>query len=469
METVQFAENHVQLLENSMDALGMRTHLANHARQSLDIQTYIFHDGLTTRLLMQSLLEAADRGVHIRLLLDDMTSYGQESRISALSCHNNIEVRLFNPLRSGRGLSLTRVFFFLNDIRQLHRRMHNKLWMADSQLAITGGRNLGDEYYDASSEINFSDIDLLVRGPLVAQMQTSFDSYWENSLAVPMAKFRSFSPNDEEQKRWRLRVRDRIKMAMRERAGYVSSLRRWQRDGCGQQLLDDMLLVHAGLLVDSPEKMAQVPPWPIEQQAFSPLIERVRAVRQELILVSAYFVPGELGMELFRELTARGVRIRVLTNSLAATDLPLVHGGYTLYREALLQMGVELYEVRDRPNLSQRWRWPWQGKVSLHSKAMIFDGQSAFLGSFNLDPRSVFWNTEIGVLMNSRDIAEQLKQMAEQAMSPNMSYRLGLDKQQLRWFYQTKKGPEVLHRERAAWWRRCLVWLSIKFAPEDWL
>ena len=470
METMQFAENEVRLLENSMDALGLRTHLADHARQSLDIQTYIFHDGLTTRLLIQSLLEAADRGVRIRMLLDDMTSYGQEARISALACHANIEVRLFNPLRSGRGFNLTRILFFLNDVRQLHRRMHNKLWLADSQLAITGGRNLGDEYYDASSETNFSDIDLLIRGPVVAQMQTSFDSYWNSSLAVPIAKFRPFAPNDEEHKRWRLRVRDRIKSAMREREGYVTSLQRWQRTGRGQHLLNEMISVDAGLLVDSPEKMAQVLPWPIEQQAFSPLIERVRAVRRELILVGAYFVPGELGMGLFKELIDRGVRVRVLTNSLAATDLPLVHGGYTLYRKALLEMGVELYEMRDRQNRSYRWRWPWQGKVSLHSKAMIFDDQSAFVGSFNLDPRSVFWNTEIGVLMNGRTVAGQLKQLVELAMSANISYRLGLDKkQQLRWFYQTKKGLEVLHRERASWWRRCLVWLSVKFAPEDWL
>ena len=470
MEGLEPVESEVHLLEGSMDALGMRTHLAECARRSLDIQYYILHDGLTTRMLIQSLLDAADRGVKVRILLDDMTSYGQDARIAALSCHDNIEVRLFNPLESGRRLALTRFVAFVARIQRLHRRMHNKLWVADGELAITGGRNLGDEYYGASSEMNFSDLDLLVRGPLVAQMQASFELYWNSPFVQPIARFRLFVPSVEEHRLWRLRVRDRLKTAMRERQDYVSSLRQWQKDGCGQRLLESMEQVQASLMVDSPEKIGTPDHPPVDELVFSPLIERVKAVKKQLTLVSAYFVPGELGMELLSELTARGVRVRVLTNSLAATDLPLVHGGYTLYRQALLEAGVELHEMSAIASPSRRWRMPWRGKVSLHSKTIIFDEDSAFVGSFNMDPRSAFWNTEIGVLMDSPVLAAQLNQLAEQAMAPDISYRLQLsEKKHIQWQFQGPRGLQVWRIESGSFWRRLLAWFSARMAPEGWL
>lgn len=470
MDGLQAVGSEVRLLEGSMDALGMRTHLAEQARRSLDIQYYILHDGLTTRMLIQSLLDAADRGVKVRILLDDMTSYGQDARIAALSCHDNIEVRLFNPLESGRRLAFTRFLVFVARIQRLHRRMHNKLWVADAELAITGGRNLGDEYYGASSEMNFSDLDLLVRGPLVAQMQSSFELYWNSPFVQPIARFRLFVPSVEEHRLWRLRVRDRLKTAMREREDYVSSLRQWQKDGCGQRLLENMEEVQASLLVDSPEKIGTPDHPPVEELVFSPLIERVKAVKKQLTLVSAYFVPGELGMELLGDLTARGVRVRVLTNSLAATDLPLVHGGYTLYRRALLEAGVELHEMSATASAFRRWRLPWRGKVSLHSKTIIFDDDSAFVGSFNMDPRSAFWNTEIGVLMDSPVLAAQLSQLAEQAMAPDISYRLQLSgKKRIQWQFQGPRGLQVRRVEKGSVWRRLLAWFSARMAPEGWL
>lgn len=467
---LQSVGTEVRLLEGSMDALGMRTHLAESARRSLDIQYYILHDGLTTRMLIQSLLVAADRGVKVRILLDDMTIYGQDARIAALSCHDNIEVRLFNPIESGRRLAFTRFVVFVARIQRLHRRMHNKLWVADGELAITGGRNLGDEYYGASSEMNFSDLDLLVSGPLVAQMQASFELYWNSPFVQPIARFRLFVPNIEEHRLWRFRVRDRLKTAMREREDYVSSLRQWQKDGCGQRLLENMQQVQASLLVDRPEKIGTPDHPPVEELVFSPLIERVKAVKRQLTLVSAYFVPGELGMELLGDLTARGVRVRVLTNSLAATDLPLVHGGYTLYRQALLEAGVELHEMSSTASAFRRWRLPWRGKVSLHSKTIIFDDDSAFVGSFNMDPRSAFWNTEIGVLMDSPVLAAQLNQLAEQAMAPDISYRLQLsEKKRIQWQFLGPRGLQVRRVEKGSFWRRLLAWFSARMAPEGWL
>ncbi|MEE4251203.1 MAG: phospholipase D family protein [Alcanivoracaceae bacterium] len=462
-------ENQFRLLEGSMDALGMRAHLADTARHTLDVQYYILHDGLTTRMLIQRLLDAADRGVRVRLLLDDMTSHGHDARIAALSCHENIEVRLFNPIESGRTLAITRFLTFMARIQRMHRRMHNKLWIADGELAITGGRNLGDEYYGASSEMNFSDLDLLCRGPLVEEMQASFNQYWNSPFVMPVANFRLFVPSIEEHRLWRLRVVDRMMSAMREREDYVSSLRQWQRDGSGARILEEMLPANAMLLVDSPEKIGTPEPPPLEELVFSPLIERVRAVRNELVLVSAYFVPGEIGIELLGELAARGVRVRVLTNSLAATDLPLVHGGYVAFRQRLLQAGVELYEMRAHPDKKNRWRHPLRGSVSLHSKAMIFDRQSAFVGSFNMDPRSAFWNTEIGVLLESPTLAKQLFTLADQAMVPETSYQLKLHEGRVRWHFSGPSGPVVQRFESGAPWRRLLAWFSARFAPAEWL
>ncbi|MEE4249620.1 MAG: phospholipase D family protein [Alcanivoracaceae bacterium] len=469
MAEAEQPENRFRLLEGSMDALGMRAHLADTAHHTLDIQYYILHDGLTTRMLIQHLLDAADRGVKIRLLLDDMTSYGHDARIAALSCNDNIEVRLFNPIESGRRLAITRFLAFMARIQRMHRRMHNKLWIVDDDVAITGGRNLGDEYYGASSQMNFSDLDLLCRGPLVQEMKASFDQYWNSPFVMPVAKLRLFNPSIEEHRLWRLRVVDRMISAMREREDYVSSLRQWQRDGSGARLLEQMSPAAARLLVDSPEKIGTPEPPPVEELVFSPLIDRVRAVRKELTLVSAYFVPGELGIELLGELAARGVRVRVLTNSLAATDLPLVHGGYMAFRQRLLQAGVEVHEMRAHPDQKSRWRHPLRGSVSLHSKAMIFDRQSAFLGSFNMDPRSAFWNTEIGVLLESPALAEQLIALADQAMDPQISYHLKLDDGHVRWHFSGPSGPAIQRSESGSPWRRLLAWFSARFAPSEWL
>lgn len=452
-----------------MDALGMRIALAQQARERIDVQYYILHDGLTTRLLVQALLDAADRGVKVRLLLDDMTLYGQDARIAALACHDNIDVRLFNPLEQGRRLALTRVLAFLARLPRLHRRMHNKLWLVDAETAITGGRNLGDEYYGAASEMNFTDLDILLRGPVCVAMQASFDDYWHSPFVVPVARFRLFKPNIEEHRLWRLRVRDRLRSAMRQRQNYVTALQHWQQSQGAEAVFGRLRDAPLSLLVDRPEKIGTPEPPALDELVFAPLIERVRAVQQELILVSAYFVPGELGLALLQELRSRGVRVRILTNSLAATDLPLVHGGYTVYRQALLAMGVELFEMRARP-LTQRPFWPPGSRASLHSKTLVFDRHSAFVGSFNLDPRSAFWNTEIGVLLDQPAISTEIAQLAEQGMAPAISFRLTLDERgALVWHCQGKAGMTQLHRERGWPWRRFLAWVSRCFAPARWL
>jgi putative cardiolipin synthase len=450
-----------RLLEDALDALSVRASLADVARETLDIQYYIAHDGLTTRLLIQRVLEAADRGVRVRILLDDLTSHGQDARLAALAGHDNIQVRFFNAVPSGRHSALARAVFVLTNIHRMHRRMHNKLWLVDGAVGITGGRNLGDEYYGASEDMNFTDLDLLVAGPLVADMQRSFNDYWDSPFTVDGQAVSRLRPSVDEVKAWRLRLRDRLRLSIRERPRYVAQLRdRYDSRSVGD-VAAGLCWARGEVLADSPERP------PVEELMYGRLLEQIARVQHEFVLVSPYFVPGHEGIELLRSLTERGVKVRVLTNSLAATDLPLVHGGYTLYREALLDAGVELYEMRAR-HLVRSKVARLRAMSSLHTKALVFDQQSAFVGTFNMDPRSAFWNTEIGVLLHQEDLAGQLRSLALRGMDTEISYRVMRDEHgHVRWHYQGPRGDAVRKVEPGSLWRKFLSWGSRTFAPEE--
>lgn len=458
-----------RLLDGAVDALAARVALADEARERLDLQYYIAHDGLTTRLLLQRLLQAADRGVHVRLLLDDLTAHGHDARFAALAHHQNVEVRFFNAVKSGRDNALARAFFMLTNMHRMHRRMHNKLWLADGSVGITGGRNLGDEYYGAASDMNFADLDLLVAGPLVADMQASFEQFWHSPYALPAEEVIATRPHDDEVRRWRIRLIDRLRVAIREKPGYVARLRDWA-DGEQLSALRETLVWAPGeVLSDRPDKIG-TPERPSEDELlFRHLREDMRRVERELIIVSPYFVPGEEGLALLTELVRRGVDVRVLTNSLAATDLPLVHGGYSVYREALLHAGVTLHEMRAR-GLARRRLASLRAVASLHSKALVFDRRRAFVGSFNMDPRSVLWNTEIGVRVDSPTLAEELYHLAVRAMDGEVSYHVRLDPHgHVRWHYLGRDGQRVRRAEPGSAWRKLLAWGSRTFAPEDML
>ena len=456
-----------RLLEDALDALTVRASLADAARATLDIQYYIAHDGLTTRLLVHRILEAADRGVQVRILLDDLTSHGQDARLTALAAHENIQVRFFNAVPSGRHSVLARAVFLLTNIERMHRRMHNKLWLVDGAVGITGGRNLGDEYYGASEDMNFSDLDLLVAGPLVTDMQRSFDEYWSSPYAVDAHVLSRLQPSVDEVSAWRLRLRDRLRLSIRERPGYVSRLRQRYENRSVGDVAAGLCWASGEVLADAPDKIGTPERPPVEELMYGRLLDEIDKVQHDFVLVSPYFVPGQEGIELIRSLTARGVKVRVLTNSLAATDLPLVHGGYTLYREALLDAGVDLYEMRAR-HLVRSKVARLRAMSSLHTKALVFDQQSAFVGTFNMDPRSAFWNTEIGVLVQDEQLAGQIRTLAFRGMDTEISYRVLRDEQgRLRWHYQTPRGHAVRKLESGSPWRKFLAWGSRNFAPEE--
>jgi putative cardiolipin synthase len=389
------------LLGNGLDALVARAALAALADRSLDVQYYLFHDDLVGGLLAYQLLQAADRGVRVRLLLDDMGLENRDGNIAILNSHPNIEIRIFNPFTRG----VLRSIQFLTRFGSVTRRMHNKTFSADNSATIVGGRNIGNEYFDADPELAFGDLDVLSFGPVVREVSASFDEYWNSELSYPVDTLsREVAPDELEKLRpgWAglmKKERDSAYVTALKESNFARSLE------AGSLTLD---WGRATVLADKPEKISSE----VQEEGFylaPQLIKYLEQTQKELIILSAYFVPGRSGVDFLKSLTSRGVRVRILTNSLASNDVTLVHAGYARYRRELLRAGVELYEVDKK--LSRRQRKEKKeagssGKSSLHAKTFILDRKLMFISSFNFDPRSVMENTEVGILFHSPQLAE---------------------------------------------------------------
>ena len=469
------------------EALAARAALADAAQHTLDLQYYIVRPDATTQLLLARVVQAARRGVRVRLLVDDLDAMGRDPLFIALARIDGVEVRLFNPFATRGSPGFWHVVEGLARAAQLNRRMHNKLWIADNAMAVTGGRNLGDEYFDAGRELNFADLDLLAAGAVVARLSDSFDRYWNSPWAVPMqalalpAHAQSSAPAELEQ---RLLDADGV---FRDSA-YARRLRdsRFARALTRGELA--LVPAAAEVVDDAPEKIAldvddrtprdgpsSMPPRPDARSLFPAAIRtRLIRARQEVLLVSPYFVPGARGVEELTALVQRGVRVRVLTNSLASADrLPLVHAGYARYRDALARAGVELHEMRPDDVDAEGWRRP--GRTSgahLHAKAIVIDREQALVGSMNLDPRSRVSNTEIGLWVDSPVLAQALARRFDEAVAPTRAWRV-------RWVEDTPgvphlaweaedngDGHRVLHEPQAALWRRALSRLFSLIVPE---
>ncbi|WP_312481885.1 phospholipase D family protein [Stutzerimonas nitrititolerans] len=453
-----------RLLSASSEAFAARMKMIRAAQVSLDVQYYIVHDGLTTRALVNELLEAADRGVRVRVLLDDLTSDGSDYRIATLAAHPNVLIRVFNPLHLGRSNILTRSLGRLLNLSQQHRRMHNKLILADGSLAIVGGRNLGDEYFDADQALNFTDIDLLGAGPVAAQLAISFDQYWNHSLSVPIQQFLRRPPSVDELAEARRQLDDYLETERARGDPRYRKLLVEQRQTTLDQWLRELTWAPSEALWDHPGKIsAEGMPDPslLLTSQLQPTLDNVR---QELTLVSAYFVPTDEGVDYFARLAQANVDIQVLTNSLEATDVPAVHGGYAPYRHELLRLGVRLFELRRQPDQEARFSLSGDSESSLHSKAAIFDRQSVFLGSLNFDPRSVLWNTEVGILVHSPELASEAHQLTLEGAAPAISYEVRLietdGQERLIWIAEDHGRRVVLHKEPGGLWRRLNAWLA---------
>ncbi|MDI6934558.1 phospholipase D family protein [Serratia sp. Se-PFBMAAmG] len=451
-----------RLLPNSNEAFRARAELIRNAQASIDLQYYIVHDGLSTRALVHELLRAADRGVRVRILLDDTTSDGLDTLIGTLDAHPNIHIRLFNPLHLGRSTGVTRAAGRLFNLSLQHRRMHNKLFLVDNSMAIVGGRNLGDEYFDAEPNLNFTDIDLLGVGPVAEQLGHSFDQYWNSALSRPISEFLWHQPDADDLHQSRRRLEVSLAEARTQRKELYDRLMAYQSRPRLDVWRNELIWAHSQALWDAPSKvLAKDEPDPnlLLAQQLAPDLSNVH---RELILVSAYFVPGEPGLLYLTSRADRGTSVKLLTNSLEATDVPAVHGGYAPYRRALLEHGVQLYELRRQPGDPSAGRLSWRGSSdsSLHSKAIVFDRQKTFIGSFNFDPRSLLWNTEVGVLVDNPELAEYTRALALQGMAPALSYEVKLVNDQMVWATEDDGHRHVLTSEPGGLWRQFNAWIS---------
>jgi putative cardiolipin synthase len=440
------------LLHNGIEALAARLLLARRAERSIDAQYYLLHADLTGYVFVEQLLKAADRGVRVRLLLDDMTTRGYDVGLAALDSHPHIEVRIFNPF-SHRSV---RWWDFVTDLGRVGHRMHNKSITFDNQMTIVGGRNIGDEYFDARQDMNYNDLDLLGIGPVVQEVSQAFDAYWNSAAAVPVLALVDApeGPQDLEHLRHYLATQVEAAMQTPYRAAFESSL---------SDLLafqgESLQWEQWTLVVDPPEKVqAEFAARRSEQLAsqFGPTAE---AAQTEFVLVSPYFVPRDRGVEWFRGLRQRGLRVVVVTNSLSSTDVSPVHAGYSRSRKALLEAGVELWEMRDDPaRRDRKRRGLGHSASSLHTKAFVIDRRYLFVGSLNFDPRSVHINTEMGIVLDSPGIAASALDRLFQAL-PAHAYRLRLDADgDIEWVAQ-ENNTEVVYRTEphTSFWRRFSV------------
>ena len=436
----------LHILVDNVAAFKARLDSARSAERSLDLQYYYWKADLTGRLLGRELIAAADRGVRVRLLLDDINSSGFDSTYIALDSHPNIEVRLFNPSRNRtssfrRGLELVLKYFTAT------RRMHNKNWIADGRLAIIGGRNIGDAYFDASESANFRDIDLLAAGKAVRQAEDLFDRYWNSDAALPirslhkmrrpkLAKLRRRVADvcNTEKARSFLKLSDECRIPFHP--VFQASEFRWVSE--------------VNVMADPPEKAMDKARG---QWLGRRLGELLRQVRSDVRIISPYFIPGRAGTETLAHLAASGVNVRVLTNSLAATDVMAVHGAYAKYRRRLLGAGIALYELKPEDG-RKRGSLFGSRTASLHTKAFIIDGELGFVGSFNLDPRSASINTEMGILFRDDALARELGAIFDNQTSPAESYRLRLVDGRMQWMARNDVADEVYTAEpRASRWR----------------
>ncbi|MGF6805850.1 putative cardiolipin synthase [Paraburkholderia sp. Clong3] len=412
-----------RVLANGTDALQMRIALARAATKTLDMQYYIANEDTTGKLLLGAALYAADHGVRVRMLVDDLNFKDIDRIMAGLNSHDNIEIRVFNPFGSAQQGMFERTTNVFTQIGHFTRRMHNKAMIADNQLAIVGGRNLGDEYFSASETLQFRDMDVLAAGPIVADVSASFDDYWNSDLAYPLRALnrQKFDQKELEQ------TRDDLRHHWRTNADPYNAKPLNATPLAAQITSEQLGLTWAGaeFRADLPEKIAHPSPDYVSPP-LARLRELMRDAQHDFLIVSPYFVPHASGVQAAGELTRRGIRIAVLTNSLAATDAVAVQAGYSPFRVPLLKAGVELYEFRSYQETPNVGLVGSRSRASLHAKTYVIDHQILVIGSMNLDPRSANLNTELALVIHSPELANQVAGIFERAIQPDHSYHVTL-------------------------------------------
>jgi len=445
-------------LSQGMDALGVRFQLAERAEKSIDLQYFLMKNDTAGAVLIKSLLKAADRGVRVRLLLDDIFTKAPDRTLLLLNQHANIEVRVFNPIsRSGfSGLN------FLTSFKQANRRMHNKSFTVDNQASVVGGRNIADEYFQLKDDYFFEDFEVLAVGPIADEISNSFNKYWNHSLAVPIDHFVSNKRNEDLET---------------VRAGVTEELERIY-DTVYQQTLESHLLqdliaerqplipADARLLSDSPDKLINEIS-DEQMQLANDLREVLLSAEKEVIVITPYYVPRDDGIDLLRNLTDRGLRVLIVTNSLASTNHVPVHSGYAKYRKNVIRAGAELYEIRANAGREFDNRDDRPDALTLHTKVFLFDRRYLFVGSLNLDPRSIEINAEMGLLIDSPEFADGMAVAVEERLAA-AAYRVVLNKRGKIEWHATIDGEDVVETKEplTSWWLRFKAWV-MKIVPDS--
>ncbi|WP_407935803.1 phospholipase D family protein [Cupriavidus necator] len=419
-------------LQSGPDALAARLAMARAAERSLDLQTYIFEPTGTGAAVLGDIINAADRGVRVRMLLDDLHTGGLDKVLSAIDSHPNIEVRLFNPFANRKVRWLEMLVAF----QRLDRRMHNKSMTVDNQMSLVGGRNVGDAYFSARPDMDFSDLDVLIAGPAVPHVSAVFDEYWNDKSSYPVVALipeGKEAPIEMRSLRKRLEARGDLAKAN----PYVQEL---LDSGLAKGIESGHMPGYTGKATVVSDKAAKITHQTHDDpgHATARLEKMISSAQKEVLLVSPYFVPDDDGEAWLIALAKRGIRVRILTNSFAATDVSAVHAGYAPHRQALVAAGVELYELKPSAYAEMAHRgkgsgsgslrsrsWLSASRASLHAKNYIVDRRQVYIGSLNMDPRSAKLNTEMGIVLDSPVLAERMIRSTEDGLL-DMAYRVGL-------------------------------------------
>jgi putative cardiolipin synthase len=434
------------IIRHGRQAFTARIALTELAEKSLDVQYYIWEADETGRILAERLIRAADRGVRVRVLVDDINLAGRDPLVAAMDAHPWMEVRVFNPFahRNSRGID------FLIDLARINHRMHNKVMVADNALAIVGGRNIGNHYFEVATDANFRDLDIAATGPVVREVSDVFDHFWNGEWAVPIDSLvdRPYTEADMQVAVATMRTRiaeddyphplDQDVDSLKSELASIRDQFIWAP---GQIVWDDPASVSEGIRHGS---------------MITALLEKVDTLQDELLLESAYFVMQQLSIEKIKELRERGVRVRVMTNSLASNDVIAAHAGHAKRRKEVLESGVELYEMRPDASVIKKSIVSGESKAALHTKAIVFDRESVFIGSFNLDPRSASINTEAGLYVESAELAEQVIAYMDEGVLPENSYQVLLDDEgDLVWMTETDGVDVKFHKDpETGFWNR---------------
>jgi putative cardiolipin synthase len=460
-----------RLITIGLDGFLARAQMIDAAERTLDLQYYIYRGDETGRLLTEALVRAADRGVRVRVLVDDGVTIKGDEQVLALDAHDGIDVRVFNPFRYRGHVQLVRAAEFLFNYSRLDYRMHNKLIVSDNAIALVGGRNIGNQYFQVDPEGQFADDDVFAAGPVARQLSATFDDYWNSALAIPAAALaqRHRSPTALRQRRRDSGPGHSPDGRVVGGIDYVTPIAAGQPYAGIISGRLPLVWATARVVVDSPDKKNVESGARRGRLMSRPMARTVGAVQTELLMVTPYFVPADEERKLLTELRLRNARVRVLTNSLESTADPIAHSGYRRYRVPLLAEGAELHEIRsllgNARGSGQTARISRHGNYSLHAKLFVFDRARLYIGSMNFDQRSKRLNTEVGVIIDSPELAQQTVVRFDSMTQPQNAYRVSLrvsakgGRPRLLWSTEEAGAPVEYTREPArGWWQRVAVW-----------